>query len=66
MTDQPEREAFEAWCRSKYICTDHSFVRSPDGYAHTVSHAAMGMTYASVQMLWEAWRDCAASRGSAK
>jgi hypothetical protein len=55
-----ERQAFEAWARERYAVTDHSFVRAPDGYAHTIGHRALGMTYASVQMLWEAWRDRAA------
>ena len=62
MTEREAFEAFEAWCRSRYLCTDHSFVRSPDGYAHTVQHGALPMTYASVQMLWEAWRDALAAQ----
>jgi hypothetical protein len=55
-----ERAMFEKWARERYAVTDHSFVRAPDGYAHTIGHRALGMTYASVQMLWEAWRDRAA------
>jgi hypothetical protein len=55
-----ERARFETWARERYAVTEHSFVRAPDGYAHTIGHRALGMTYASVQMLWEAWRDRAA------
>ena len=53
---QGEREGFEAAMRDRYNCTDHSFVRAPDGYAHTVGHRSMRLAYASVQMLWETFQ----------
>ena len=49
-----EREKFEAWLHDNF--GKRSTVRAPDGYAHSVAHAALPSTYASVQMLWEAWQ----------
>lgn len=49
-----EREKFEAWLHDNF--GKRSIVRAPDGYAHSVAHAALPSTYASVQMLWEAWQ----------
>ena len=54
MDEAKERKAFEAWLVARYPGT--SVVRSTGGYAHTATHRALPMTYASVQMLWEAWR----------
>ena len=48
------REKFEAWLHDNF--GKRSTVRAPDGYAHSVAHAALPSTYASVQMLWEAWQ----------
>ena len=48
------REKFEAWMHDNF--GKRSTVRAPDGYAHSVAHAALPSTYASVQMLWEAWQ----------
>jgi len=56
-----ERERFEAWCRENYLCSEHSFARAPDGYAHVVSHRVLRGCYANVQMLWEAFRDARAA-----
>lgn len=50
-----EREAFEAWMRDTHG-PGVNLVRSDDGYISTVPHRAVRMTYASVQMLWEAWQ----------
>jgi hypothetical protein len=55
-----QRAAFEAWVKDNYHCGPSTFVRSPNGYAHAVKHYALQSTYASVQMLWEAWRAGAA------
>lgn len=57
---QSERDRFEAWCREKYLCHEHSFARAPYEYAHTVSHRTISICYASVQMLWECWQARAA------
>jgi hypothetical protein len=57
-----EHARFEAWVRARYFCTEHSFIRSAGGYAHSVGHNAMHSTYASVQMLWETWRGREASK----
>ena len=56
-----ERAAFEAWCADKFVCGDYSFARSNGMYVHTVSHRCEPFTYASVMMLWEAWRAAKAS-----
>lgn len=53
-----EREAFEAAMRKRYGVTN--FARSPDGYVACARHEVLGLSYASVQMLWEAWQDRAA------
>lgn len=51
-----QRARFEAWVQDRYLCTENSFERSDYSYAHTVPHRALRGTYASVQMLWEAWQ----------
>ena len=56
-----ERLAFEAWCKENYLCSDYSFERSSDGYAHAVSHRVLRGCHANVQMLWEAFRDARAA-----
>lgn len=50
-----EREAFEAWMRDAYG-PGVNLERSQDGYISTVPHRCLWGTYASVQMLWDAWR----------
>lgn len=37
-----------------------NLARTPDGYAHSVAHRTLPMQYASIQMLWEAWREARA------
>jgi hypothetical protein len=49
-----ERQAFEAWCAQQYPNTN--MARCSDGYAHTAAHRVLPITYANVQMLWEAWQ----------
>lgn len=58
MNTEQERAAFEAWCRERY---NHPYMeRNSDGYISTATHPFISMTYASVQMLWEAWQARAA------
>jgi hypothetical protein len=54
-----ERAAFEAWAAGRFG-HDINLARHPDGYITTVSHRGMRATYASLQMLWEAWQARAA------
>ncbi len=58
MNTEQERAAFEAWCREKY--SHPNMERNSDGYISTATHHCVPMTYASVQMLWEAWKARAA------
>lgn len=62
MTDEQERKAFEAWAKDRYLCSEHSFARSQDGYAHSVAHRILRTTYSSVQMMWESWQASRANR----
>lgn len=48
------RAEFEAWLLDRFG-SHTNLARSPDGYIGTVSHPSLRMTYASIQMLWEAW-----------
>lgn len=52
---QTERASFEAYMTTQYS-TARSPVRAPDGYIGAVAHPCLPMTYASTQMLWEAWQ----------
>lgn len=48
------RADFEKWCQEKY--NNPGMERCSDGYISTASHPYLPITYASVQMLWEAYQ----------
>ena len=52
-----ERELFEAYVKSTYRCTEHSFAKSNGGYYNSVhTHNLRGTPdYAAVSMLWDTW-----------
>lgn len=55
--DEPEeRELFEKFVKSRYLCSEFSFTRCPDGYAHAVSHRVLRNCHADMQMLWESFQ----------
>ena len=54
-----DRAAFEVQMIDAY--GPHiNLARTPDGYAHSVAHRTLPRQYASIQMLWEAWREARA------
>ncbi len=54
MASDAMRAEFEKEVLRRY--PNSNLARSQDGYAHTATHSAVPMTYASIQMLWEVWQ----------
>ena len=60
MTQETEREKFEAWCRNKFGAHVHLTRAYAHGYIGNVAQPHTTGSYADVQMLWEAWQARAA------